>query len=301
MEQIINETKKKKPFDPYMLLVYIVVGGFALICILPFILVVCASLSSESSLSEGVTFFPSVWSTTSYKYIFEFPDQILSAYTVSIGVTVCGTALNMILMVPFAYAVSKPNFIFKRLFTFILFFTVMFSGGIIPLYMLIKQYLNMFDTFAVLFVPWVVVPGHIILLRVFFQAVPPSLYESAKLDGGSEFVRLFRIGIPLIKPGIAAIMFFSILQFWNDSYTAIIYTESPELVPVQVLLTQMTQYITYIKENAGFSGGMVAVEDVPSQSIIFAMCVVAAGPMLLLFSFFQKYFVRGLTAGSVKE
>lgn len=296
-----NIKKKKKKFDPYMVLVYVVVGGFSLLCILPFVLVVTASLSAEESLSTGVSFFPSAWSVSSYKYLFEFPQKILRAYFVSIGVTVCGTMLNMFLMVPFAYAISKPNFIFKRSFTFIMFFTVMFSGGIVPMYMLIKQYLGMFDTFWVLFVPWVVVPGHIVLLRVFFQAVPPSLYESAKLDGGSEFTRLMRIGIPLIKPGIAAIMFFSILQFWNDSYTAIIYTENPNLVPVQVLLTQMTQYIQYIKQNAGLSGGMVNVENLPSQSILFAMCVVAAGPMLVLFSFFQKYFVRGLTAGSVKE
>jgi putative aldouronate transport system permease protein len=177
----------------------------------------------------------------------------------------------------------------------------MFSGGLVPSYMLIKQYLNMYDTIWVLIIPLLVQPSNIILLRVFFQSVPTSLFESAKIDGASEYRQLWTIGMPLIIPGIATVTFFSVLMFWNDSYRAIIYIQDTRLIPIQIFLTQMSQYVDYIKKNLGLAGGLLNANDVPSESILYAMCVVAAGPMIVLFSFFQKYFVRGLTAGSVKE
>ena len=175
----------------------------------------------------------------------------------------------------------------------------MFGGGLVPTYILIKRYLNMYDTVWVLIFPLLVQPGNVVLLRVFFQSVPSSLYESATIDGASEYNQLFTIGMPLIIPGIATITFFTILMFWNDSYTAIIYIENTDLTPIQILLTKMTQYIDYIKKQGG--SGMLGVTDVPDSSITYAMCVVAAGPMIFLFSCFQKYFVQGLTAGGVKE
>ena len=294
------ENVKKKRLDWFVVFAYLVIGLFALCCVLPFLLVIMASVSSEECLLNGVTFFPQKFSGKSYLYLFQYPMKIVRAYGVSIFVTVSGTLLNMFMMLPFAYAISKQHFVERRVLTFVMFFTVMFSGGIIPTYMVIKRFLNLFDTIWVLFVPWVVVPGHIVLLRVFFSSIPQSLFEAAELDGGSEYSQFFHMGLPLIKPGIATIAFFSVLQYWNDSYTAIIYTENPNLVPVQVLLTQMTEYIKYIRESITSAGGTVNAADLPSQSILFAMCVVAAGPVLVLFSFFQKYFVRGLTVGSVK-
>ena len=175
----------------------------------------------------------------------------------------------------------------------------MFNGGLVPTYMLIKKYLNMYDSIWVLIIPLLVQPGNIVLLRVFFQSFPMSLYESAKIDGASEFTQFFKIGMPLIVPGIATITFFSVLMFWNDSYTAIIYIENSELIPIQIFLTRISLYVDYIKKNGG--SGMLGVTEVPSESILYAMCVVAAGPMIFLFTAFQKYFVQGLTAGGVKE
>ena len=292
--------KTKKANMGFKILVYSTVIVFSLFCVVPFLLVLSASFTSDNSLAYGVSLFPEQFSVSAYRYIFKFPNTIIRAYGVSIFITVVGTLLNMALMIPFAYAISKTDFTYGRIMTFILFFTVMFSGGMVPMYILIKKYLHMFDTIWVLIIPWLVTPGHVILLRMFFRVLPQSLFESASLDGGNEYQQLFRVGIPLIMPGVATIAFFSILQFWNDSYTAIIYTESPDLVPVQVFLTQMSSYIQYIKQNGSAMGG-VNVTDLPTQSILYAMCVVACAPMLLLFSFFQKYFVKGLTAGSVKE
>lgn len=291
----------KKKVNAANIVIHAAVALFALFCLVPFLLVISASFSvDEKLLLNGVSIIPQGFSLKAYDYIFKFPQQILRAYGVSIFVTVVGTVLNMAFMIPFAYAISKPSFRYARILTFYMFFTVMFSGGLVPTYILIKKYLNMYDSIWVLIIPLLVQPGNVVLLRVFFQGVPASLYESARIDGASEYRQLWSVGIPLIVPGIATITFFSILMFWNDSYTAIIYIENTNLTPIQIFLTQMTQYVNYIKQNLG-SGGMIKPEDVPSNTILYAMCVVAAGPMILLFSCFQKYFVQGLTAGSVKE
>ncbi len=295
--------KKKKKVRVSDVVIYASVILFALFCFLPFVLVISASFSVEKEIvNKGVSLFPRGVSLLAYKYIFEFGNQVVRAYGVSIFVTVVGTVLNMLLMVPYAYAISKPEFRYKRILTFYMFFTVMFSGGLVPTYMLIKQYLNMYGTIWVLIIPLLVQPSNVVLLRVFFQGVPASLYESARIDGASEFRQLFNVGLPLIIPGIATVTFFSVLMFWNDSYTAIIYLPATsDLTPIQVFLTKMSEYVNYIKKNLGSSGGMLNPADVPSETILYAMCVVAAGPMIILFSFFQKYFVQGLTAGGVKE
>ena len=296
MEQVIRRKKN----DGVLVLIYFAVGLFALFCLLPFIIVISASFSEEKRLMlEGASLLPRGFSLVAYKYVFKFSDQVLRAYGVSIFVTVIGTFLNMALMLPFAYAVAKPTFRYKRVLTFYIFFTVMFNGGLVPTYMLIKKYLNLYDSIWVLIIPLLVQPGNIVLLRVFFQSFPASLYESAKIDGASEYTQFFKVGMPLIVPGIATITFFSVLMFWNDSYTAIIYIENSELVPVQIFLTRISLYIDYIKKNGG--SGMLGTTEVPSESILYAMCIVAAGPMIFLFTAFQKYFVQGLTAGGVKE
>lgn len=296
MEQVIRRKKN----DGVLVLIYFAVGLFALFCLLPFIIVISASFSEEKQLMlEGASLLPRGFSLVAYQYVFKFSDQVLRAYGVSIFVTVIGTFLNMALMLPFAYAVAKPTFRYRRVLTFYIFFTVMFNGGLVPTYMLIKKYLDLYDSIWVLIIPLLVQPGNIVLLRVFFQSFPASLYESAKIDGASEYTQFFKVGMPLIVPGIATITFFSVLMFWNDSYTAIIYIENSELVPVQIFLTRISLYIDYIKKNGG--SGMLGTTEVPSESILYAMCIVAAGPMIFLFTAFQKYFVQGLTAGGVKE
>jgi len=283
--------------------IYVPLFIFTLFCIVPFIVVVSGSFSDNATVvSNGVRLFPQVFSLTAYKVIFAFFSKITRAYGVAIFVTVIGTVLNLIIMVPFAFAISKREFTFGAKLTFLIYFTVMFSGGLIPTYILIKRYLGLYDTVWVLILPLLASPSYIVLLRVFFQSVPKALYESAAIDGANEFQQLIHVGIPLALPGIAAIAFFSMLMYWNDPYTAIIYIEDSELFPIQILLTQMTQYINYIKSNASASGGLISSPaDIPTTTILFALGIVASGPMIFVFSFFQKYFIKGLTAGSVKE
>lgn len=138
-------------------------------------------------------------------------------------------------------------------------------------------------------------------LRVFFQSIPDSLYESARIDGATEFRMLTRIALPIAKSGIVTIAFFIILMYWNDAQTALIYTDDPALTPLQLMLTRLVNYVQYIKQSE-IAGGLIATDGaLPENSLIFAMCCIATGPMLVVFSFVQKYFVRGLTSGAVKE
>ena len=295
----MKKRRKKIPFS--MILIHFLVILFVLCCIVPFILVISASFSDDNDLVlNGVSFVPRIFSVEAYKYVFKYPEQIFRAYGVSIFVTVVGTILNMAVMLPFAFAISKFRFKFRKVLTFYMFFTVMFGGGLVPTYILIKNYLHMYNTIWVLIIPLLVQPGNIVLLKVFFQSVPSALYESAEIEGANEFQQFFRIGLPLIVPGIATITFFTILMYWNDSYTAIIYIENTKLTPIQIFLTQMSQYVNYIKQSMG-TGSIINLDEIPTKTILYAMCVVASGPMIILFSFFQKYFVQGLTAGSVKE
>jgi putative aldouronate transport system permease protein len=292
---------KRKP-TLSSIVIYAALIAFVLFCILPFALVLSSSFSDEEALKEyGIGFFPREFSLEAYRYAFQYPDDILNAYGVTVFVTVVGTVLNLLLTVLIAYPLSKQDFRWRRPMSFYLFFTMLFNGGLVPTYLLLKNYLHLYDTIWVLILPLLIVPGNVFIMRVFFQGVPRSLYESAVIDGAGEWTMLFRIGIPLSKAGIATVTFFIILLYWNDTFTGLLFLEDPKLTPLQLLLNQLVNYVQYVQQNAVVSGGMISAADLPDKSLMFAMCVIATGPMLFVFSFFQKYFVRGLTAGALKE
>lgn len=292
--------KKKKSLS--MIIIYAAVSLFVLFCVLPFILVISASFTSESSIVEnGLRFWPQDFTLEAYRYIFKYPGDLLRSYGVTIFVTVVGTVLNMVFTILIAYPLSKMQFRWRKPVAFYLYFTMLFSGGLVPNYLLIKNVLHLYDTIWALILPLLIVPGNVFLLRVFFQSVPESLYESARLDGASEYQMLWKIALPLSKPGVVTIMFFIILMYWNDSYTALIYTEDTALTPLPIMLSRLVNYVQYIKQSEMVGGLVSSGGNLPENSLMFAMCVVATGPMLFVFSFFQKYFVRGLTVGAVKE
>lgn len=292
---------KKKKISVSTIVIYAMVSIFVLFCVLPFILVISASFTSEEAIVEnGLRFWPQDFTFDAYKYIFKYPEDIVNAYGVTIFVTVVGTILNMLFTIWIAYPLSRMKFRWRRQMAFYLYFTMLFSGGLVPNYLLIKNGLHIYDTIWALILPLIIVPGNVFLLRVFFQSVPESLYESARMDGASEFQMLYKIAIPLSKPGLVTIMFFIILMYWNDAYTALIYTEDVALTPLQIMLSRLVNYVQYIKQSEMVGGLVAGGGTLPENSLMFAMCVVATGPMLIVFSFFQKHFVRGLTAGAVK-
>ena len=272
--------------------------------ILPFVLIISASFSDEQTLlSEGYKLIPSVFSTEAYKYVFRNPQQLLDSYKVTIIYSIVATVLGVVVMAMLAYPLSRPNYKYKKIATFFIFFTMLFSGGLIPTYIWITRYLHLGDTIWVYILPCLVNAFHVIVIRSFFQGLPQALMESAKIDGASELQTFFKIVMPLSKPVIATISLLTLLSRWNDWNTALIYIKSSNLYSLQYLLQKILREAEFVKNMADSSpvtGVDLDLSNLPSVTIRFAMCMVAAGPMLIIFPFFQKYFAKGLTVGAVK-
>lgn len=275
---------------------------FSVICFIPFILVISASLTNEFALNEnGFQLIPSEFDLLAYEYIFRTPGMILRSYVVTIFITVATTAFGVFIMAMVAFPLSRANCRFKKPLSFYIFFTMLFSGGLVPSYILITQYLKMKDTLWVLIVPSLINPFFIITIRTFFQKLPGSLYESAKIDGASEFRIFFSMALPLSVPVLASVAFFTAMGKWNDWYTPLLYISKDELIPLQYMLYRIQSNLQVLLKAMGSNVGVtIDPRDLPGNNLIMAMAVVAAGPMVVVFPFFQKYFVQGLTVGAVK-
>ena len=242
---------------------------------------------------NGYKLIPEKWSVAAYEVLFDNFTGIWKAYGTSIFVTFFGLASSLFVTVLIAYPLSVSDFRYRGAVSFFVFFTMMFSGGTISYYIFTVKYLNLKNNIWVLVVTQILVPSNVFLLRTFFSGVPDSIYESARLDGASEYSILFRMAVPLTFPGIITIGLFIVLQYWNDYITGMLFIDIQSMYPLQLLLYK---YSNYIKDLTYGAGSLPA-----DESLLFAMCVIATVPMLVVFMFFQKYFVRGLTAGAVKE
>ena len=299
-------TSSKKKWQEYLSKSFINVALtiIALACVIPFIIVISISLSTETMIRPpyGFGLFPRGFTLTAYRHVFMVPGDIVNAYIVTIFTTVAGTVISVLMMSMAAYCLARKNFRLRRPFMFYIFFTMLFSGGLVPTYILITQYLNLTDNIWSLILPTLVNAFHIVLLRTFFQKTPPALFESAKIDGANEFVTFVRIAFPLATPAIATVALLGSLGRWNEWFLAMLYIRSDHLVPLQYLLYRIMMDLQFVAQNFNrmpqFARDTAAI---PTETIRMAMAVVAAGPMIFVFPFFQKYFVRGLTVGSVKE
>ncbi|WP_084225721.1 carbohydrate ABC transporter permease [Paenibacillus pectinilyticus] len=277
-----------------------VVNGILLIvsilCIIPLLLVVSASFSDETAISEyGYRLIPKVWSLFAYKYVLSEPKQILQAYGVTALVTSIGTVISLLVSSLLAYTLSRQSFVLRKPLSFYVFFTMLFNGGIVPTYILVTQYLHLKNSIWALIIPYIVIPWFVLLLRSYFTQIPESLIESAKMEGAEELRIFFQIVIPLSLPAMATIGLFIILMYWNDWYLALMYVDTPRIYPLQYLLYSIMENINAISANPQTMG--IAL---PGQTARMAIAVLATGPILFAFMFVQRFFVRGLTVGAVK-
>jgi len=282
-------------------LVHSVMIIFALMCVTPLVAVLSISFTEEKSLTlDGYHLIPSKASATAYQFILRNPKQIANSYLISFIVTALGMALSLLIISLLAFPLSRPDYRYRKPLTFYVFFTMLFNGGLVPWYILISRYLQLKNSLAVLIIPYLVFPWFVLILRTFFKQIPLSLFESAKIDGATEFRSFFMILIPLSKPALATIGLFICLRYWNDWWLPLLYIEKESLVPLQYMLYRMMSNITFLTKQMTSTVVQIDVSNLPNESARMAMCVLAAGPMLFIFPFFQKYFVRGLTAGSLK-
>lgn len=283
----------------------IVIGLFAVCCIIPFIFVVIISFSTESSIREiGYSFIPLGWSTEAYTYAFDKLPQIWRSYFNSILITVIGTVLSTLMCAMYSYALYRPDFRFRGFFNFFSFFTMIFGGGLVPTYIVCKQLLGLSENYAALIVPLLVNPFNIIVMRTFFKSsVPMELIEAATIDGSGEFSTLFRIVTPIAKPGIATIALLNALAYWNEWFTSLLYIrQNKVLQPLQALLMELQNNVEYLNRMAGQLGAAAINEatKLPTQSLRMVLVVLIVVPIACAYPFFQRYIVAGLAIGSVK-
>lgn len=277
----------------------------SILCLAPLVFVIIISFSSEHSVMvNGYSFRPDEWSTGAYEFVFQSGGQVMHSLGMSALVTVTGVAIGMALTSTYAYVLSRKTFRYRKLFTGILVATMFFNGGLVSTYMVVANFLHLKNNFLALVLPVAVTPFNIIVLRTFFAtSVPDALIESAKIDGASQFKIFTDIVLPISLPGLATVALFLTLTYWNDWKNALLYIDSKSLCPLQYLLMKIERNIEFIAQNAG-RGSMgldSALSRLPSETAKMAIVVIATLPIACAYPFFQRYFVSGLTVGSVKE
>lgn len=287
---------EKKTSHFFIHVVFILIS---ICCVVPIFYIVAASFSDELLLKQlGYALFPRGLSMDAYKHVFESPKAILSAYGVSISVTVIGTVVSLLFTTMLGYVMTRRDFKGSRYISFLVFFAMMFNAGMVPTYIAFVRWYHLRDTLIALILPYVIVPWHVFLMKSFLADTPYTLIEAARIDGAGELRTFFQIVVPLAKPALATVGLFTAFTYWNDWYQSMMYIENQTLISLQYYMYRIMNNISFLSQSM-FAVG-VDLSKLPSETTRMAMCVLAAGPMLIVFPFFQKYFVKGMTVGSVK-
>ncbi|RXZ82121.1 carbohydrate ABC transporter permease [Paenibacillaceae bacterium] len=270
--------------------------------VLPLLLVVAVSFSSEDAvIRHGYRWIPEAYSLQGYRVVFQNPGVLLNAYSITIAVTLLGTAVSLLVTAMIAYVMSRRDYRYRRATTFYVVFTMLFNGGLVPFYILIVKYLHLKDTLWVLIVPYLLNPFYVLIMKGFFDRLPTEVIESAKIDGASEYRSFFSIMLPLATPALATVGLFISFIYWNDWWLGLLFINEDQLVPIQLLLYRTMNSIEFFATNSQFLSGRMDISQFPSLTTRMALAVLGAGPMMFVFPFFQRYFVKGLTVGSLKE
>lgn len=292
--------KKDISFGP-KLVIYIFLALICLICVIPIITVISISFSSDIQIiKNGYGVLPKGFTLDAYKYVFKDSAAIFRSYGITILVTVMGLIGGLLLNSMMAYVLSRRDYGYRKQLTVYLIIPMVLNGGLVPTYIWMTKYLHLKNTIWAMLLPMLIVPWFIILLRTFFSEIPSSLMEAATVDGAGEFTIFFKIALPLAKPALATVGMFITLNYWNDWFQPLMYIDDRTLYNLQYRLYILMRDVQEMLKNSAISGMGVSIADMPTESMRMAMCVIAAGPMLMIFPFFQKYFVKGLTVGGVK-
>ena len=298
MKRKLNSEKIFRSFAFVVLLI------LAIVCILPIILIIVASFTDETTLlANGYRFFPQKYGLEAYVYLLKQSVMMLRAYKISILVTVIGTLASLVLSTTFAYPLSRKDFKYRNIFSFLVFFTMLFSGGIVPSYMMWTKFFHIKDTIWALIIPsYLMNAFNILLIRNYYSNnIPDALVEAARIDGASEFLTFRRGIVPLSVPVIATVGLFTGLAYWNDWINGLYYINDPGLYSIQNLLIRLMNNIQYL--NSGAAAGIVSggtTGALPSTSVRMAIAVVGVIPVVAAYPFLQKYLIRGTVIGAVK-
>lgn len=294
-------TKKPGP-GQYVLAFFLFLYTF--FCALPIILIFVSAFTDEAVLTrDGFTYFPGKWSTAGFMVVLRYGKQLAISYGVTIGVTLTGTLLGLLFMSMFSYSLTRKEFFLKKFLTVFITIPMLFSGGQLASYIVNTAVYNMKDSIWLLILPGCVSTMNIIILRTYIQtSVPEELMESARIDGAGEYRAFFQITLPLMKPALASVGFMMATGFWNEWQGALLYITSDSKKPLQLLLINISKSIDILLNSRNIpSSALAAMQgSVPANSATMATVLIVIGPIMVVYPFFQKYFVKGLTVGSVK-
>lgn len=277
---------------------------YTLFCTLPVILVFVSAFADEQSINQnGFSFFPEKWSMSGMEAVLKYGKQLLTSYGVTIFVTVVGTLLGLLVMSMYAYAISRPEFRLSKFLSLFLLIPMLFNGGQLSGYVIFTGVYGLKDSLWLLILPLMVTTMNVIILRTYIvNSIPQELMDSAKIDGAGEYRTFFQIAFPLMKPSLAAVGFMMATAYWNDWQNALLYIDSPEKKPLQLLLVNIQKSIEFLLNNNNVPASVRAAMggNIPQYSSTMATVIVVIAPIMVVYPFFQKYFIKGLTVGSVK-
>jgi putative aldouronate transport system permease protein len=295
-----TQIKPDKGTLSFSVIGYSVMTVITLLCLIPFWLVIAASFSDEQDvLVHGFRLWPSVFSLDAYKSIFSGFDSLMRSYVVTIFITLAGTFTSILLTSMAGYVLIRQDFGKRNAVSFFIYFTTLFSGGVIPSYILFVKYLNMKNSIWALVLPCLLSPWNIFLMRNFMKSIPYSLVEASKIDGANDWQIYAKVMLPLSKAGLATVGLFLSLNYWNDWYHASLYITKESLYPLQYLLYRMLSNAEYMKQAAE-AGIFIDSAMPPSETLKMATALVVTGPILLVYPFVQRFFIKGIMIGSVK-
>ena len=300
-------TKRKIKIDVFSVVLHIFLIVLCICFVVPLMLVISASFTSEAWLSSGgaIKLIPQEFTFDAYKSALANGEKIIRAYVVTFSQAVIGTVLAGIVGGMVGYPISRSNFRFKKIITGFVLLTMFFNAGMIPTYLVYSRMYSISNTYWVYILPGITGGAwNTMVYRTFFKGIPESLFESANLDGAKELTVFLKIVVPLSKPVFASLGFMTLVTKWNNYATSMIYIRNEKLYTLQYFLQRIIEEANFLKNlsSSGVNTGIISIDQMhmPSESLRFALCVLAAGPMLVAFPFFQKYFAKGLTIGAVK-
>ena len=301
---LIRMSKKhKRPgFGQYILFFFLLL--YTLFCFMPFLLVVTSAFSKESSIvHNGFRYIPEEWSLDGMSSVLKYGKQLVRSYAVTIFVTVAGTFIGLFVMSMFAYSISRRDFRLRRFLNVFLIIPMLFHGGQLSAYIIFTGVYHLKDNLLILILPICVSTMNVIILRTYIaNSIPNELFEAAKIDGAGEYRVFFQITLPLMKPSLAAVGFMMATGYWNDWQNALLYIDSASKKPLQLLLIQIQKTIEFLMNSKDVPASVLEAMggNLPANAATMATVLVVVGPILIAYPFFQKYFIKGLTVGSVK-
>lgn len=291
------ELREKRAFN---IIGGLIVGIVSLLCLLPFVLIISGSFSSESEIIKyGYSLLPRGFSLDAYKLVFQSSDRILIAYRNTILYTIFGTALGLFLTAMTGYVLNRKDFAWRNFFSFFFYFTTLFSGGLVPGYILMIN-LGMKNNPLANILPSLLSVFNILIMRNFMNSIPDAITESAKVDGANDFVIFLRLILPLLKPALATVGLFLALTYWNAWYNCMLYINDYKLYTLQYHLYVLLNKAEEIRRMLEMGATVTEMDTPPAETTKLAMTCVATGPIILLYPFVQRYFVKGITIGAVK-